>query len=311
VVSLALLAALLSPPVVQAPCDAGIERSVAALLDAHPEGGAVRLAPDCTYHGTVRLATDRPVALLGDDGTRLEGRVVVEGSGPVTLRRLTVQGPVTPLVFRGQGALTLDEVTLRSRDDGLHVDGSGPVLLRDCDVEARSTAIWAEGAAAFRMVGGSLRAGEQALVVLRATGPVRVAGAHITVGPETIALAALRIQAEGPVEVAGNTFDHAPAPGIRGAVLLDMDAAGIVADNDFRTPSLPLRTHRPVTVGCNQFQSLARTVVGPNERVCERDLAPDRLDWRARVGGPDPAGCRLYPGSPPCPVMSAEATPKR
>ncbi len=293
------------PRMVDVPCAVSLQSAIDRLHGAYPDGGALRLAADCTWKADLRLRGERPLALIGGEGSRIVGRVVFDGEAPVTIRNLTIEGPLTPLVVRGAGPLTLDGVTIRSGDDGVHVQGSGTVFLRASEVVAASTGLWVEDAAGLRILGGAIRAGEQALVVRGTTGPVRLADAHVEVGPASPAPAAVRIDGAGPVEVLGNVFVHQPDGTNEAAVVLDLATAGVVAENDFRTGALAVRTHRPLSLGCNRFQTLVHTVDGPAERVCARDLAPDRLDWRARVGGPDVTACLAAFEVGVCPDFSA------
>jgi hypothetical protein len=293
------------PRTVDAPCGASLHSAIWRLQSAWPDGGAIRLAAHCTWEVDLRLRGDTPLAIIGGEGSRIVGRVVFDGEAPVTIRNVALEGPLTPLVVRGAGPLTLDGVTIRSGDDGVHVQGSGPVFLRASEVVAASTGLWVERAAGLRIVGGAIHAGEQAMVVRETHGPVRVADAHVEVGPASPAPAAVRIEGAGPIELVHNVFVHQPDGVSDGAALLDLDAAGVVAENDFRTAALAVRARQPLSLGCNRFQTLVRTVDGPAERVCARDLAPDRLDWRARVGGPDVTACLASAEAGVCPDFSA------
>jgi hypothetical protein len=290
---------------VDASCSASLQSALWHLQSAYPEGGAIRLEAGCTWTADLRLRGDRPLAILGGEGSRIVGRVVFDGEAPVTIRNVTLEGPLTPLVVRGSGPLTLDGVTIVSGDDGVHVQGSGPVFLRDSEIQAVATGLWVERAAGLRILGGAVHAGEQALVVRDALGPVRVADAHVEVGPASPATAAIRIDGAGPIELVGNVFVQQPEIVTEGVALLDLDATGVVAENDFRTGALAVRAHQPLSLGCNRFQTLVRTVDGPAERVCARDLAPDRLDWRARAGGPDVTACLAATEAGVCPDFSA------
>ncbi|MCA9560806.1 MAG: hypothetical protein KC583_19795, partial [Myxococcales bacterium] len=121
-----LMLAALSAGAVSLDCGASIEDAVGS---AAP-GSVVRLAADCAYAGPLTLRPTAPVVLEGTPGARIVGGLIVEGAGALTLRALTVDAEVVALTHVGEGALTLDRVTLRG-GTGLHVESAARVRIRD------------------------------------------------------------------------------------------------------------------------------------------------------------------------------------
>lgn len=279
---LPLLVLMLSAPAPAAVrCGGGIESAIA---DA-PAGGVVRLAADCTYEEDVRIDRAAAVTVEGGRGTRVLGRFALVGAGAVTLRDLEVQAQGPAVVARNAGGLTLEGVRLGGID-ALYVSGGGEVVLRDVVLVARDTAVWVEQAAGLRLEASFVEGGRLALVVRDVAGGVRIAGNQVRARAAGRTGAAVLVSGQSPVAVVENRFEYLALPALPEPAVVEIEAPGTFADNQVFGTTVGLRLRRPMTVGCNRFAGTVNWIEGPYERMCPRDIAPGRLDWRARIGEP-------------------------
>ncbi|MFN3197796.1 MAG: hypothetical protein ACE366_05195 [Bradymonadia bacterium] len=259
----------------------------------------IRLAPQCTYREQVKITSSHGVKIEGGEGTRIEGDLAVERAPSVTISTLDVRSTGAALHLEKIGHAELQALRLRAGIDGVHVHQAGPIRGTKVSVMAPGTGIWVQGAESVDLADLHVEAGELAMVIRDVPGKVHIAESTLRVLPGS-GTSAVFVSAEGPAEITGNTITYlGRLPSTRVAVL-ELDAEGRVADNRFVGMEVGVRARRSaLVVGCNTFDGPWAEVDGRHERDCPLDLAPNALDWRARVGGRIDKNGTLVRSSPP------------
>lgn len=291
----ALLISLLSLSPVSVPCGASIE----AYVD-----GPVRLqlASGCTYAQSLKLESAEPIAIVGGEGTRIEGGISVRGARRVEISQLELVGDGAALDVRGVDALALDRVSLVGSIDGMHAHEVGDVAMAEVSIRAEGTGLWVQGARQVQMRSMNILAGEVALVVRDVPGDVGIHESITRVVPG-IGPAGSYVSAEGKVDIVGNTMAYLGRMPLKKVAVIEIDGEGKVADNTFIGMELGVRARRSAMVmGCNTFDGPWAEVEGTHVRDCPLDLAPNALDWRARIGGRIGEDGALRPSEPPMDV---------
>lgn len=244
----------------------------------------LKLSPQCVYSGG-HLRSDHAIQISGGAGTRIEGGLSIEGAPALHLEGFAVEGPGAALHLRNIGPSRLARLILLGGIDGVSAHSVGPMILDEITAQAPGTGMWIQGAASVEARALHVQAGEVAAVIRDVPGAVALKGSDLKVLPGT-GTSAVYISAEGPVEIRGNVVSYLGRQmGARVAVM-EVDAEGEIADNRFIGMELGVRLRRrQVILGCNVFDGPWGEVEGAHVRDCPLDLAPNALDWRARVGG--------------------------
>ncbi len=280
-----LVWAAMSSGAISVACGASIEDAVAS---APPEA-VLRLAPGCAYAGPITLRPGAPVVVEGTPGARIEGGVVVDGAGALSLRALTIDADAVALTHLGAGALTLDRVTLRG-GTALHVEGAARVRVRDSLLRGVDTGLWVQGARALSLRDSVVEGGDVAVVVRGVRGSVHIGHNRLRALGTGQASAAVFVEGPGSADLVGNRIEHVsrtarPAPAVARV------GAGVVLDDNLLVGDrVGVVFTGGGTLGCNRYEGVLLRSDGAHTRACARDLAPDSLDWRRRVGaGPSMA----------------------
>jgi nitrous oxidase accessory protein NosD len=280
-----LVLAALSAITVSLDCGSSIEDAVAA---AAP-GTVIRLATGCVYPGPVTLRPAAPVVLEGTPGARIAGGLVVEGTGALALRALTIDADAVALTHVGAGALTLDRVTLRG-GTALHVEADARVRIRDSRLRGVDTGLWVQGARAFHLRDSVVEGGEVAVVVRGVREAVHIGNSRLRAEGTGQASAAVFVHGPAPADLVGNRIEHVSRTA-RPAPFVVRAGAGVVLDGNLLVGDrVGVAFDEGGTLGCNRYEGVLMRTDGAHTRACGRDLAPDSLDWRRRVGaGPSVA----------------------